>query len=121
MENDKGLSFPFKIDPQTGGVSWCEGREKIRQNIRVILGTRLGERPMIRSFGTRIHALVQEPNDNVLRDIIQRQAQQAITNWEPRVVVTAAELEQGEAQLQLRLDYIFTEGSNDEPLRVNLG
>ena len=45
----------------------AEGEDKIRQNVRLILGTRLGERPMLRDFGTRMPGLVHDPNDEVLR------------------------------------------------------
>jgi phage baseplate assembly protein W len=58
----RGMSFPFRIDPVSGRVAMSEGRTKIQQNVRLILGTRIGERPMLRDFGTRLPSLVHEPN-----------------------------------------------------------
>jgi uncharacterized protein len=108
MNSIQGLAFPFRIDPTTGGVSWSGGREKIRQNIRLILGTRVGERPMVRDFGTRVHALVHEPNDSVLADLLRNQVQQALLQWEPRILVTAARVRQIEGELRLEIEYVHT-------------
>lgn len=107
-ENDAGFAFPFRFDPATGGVAWAGGADKIRQNIRVLLGTRLGERPMLRDYGSRIPALVHDPNDDVVADAVRTQAQHALLQWEPRVLITGAVVEQEEAELRLRLNYVHT-------------
>jgi phage baseplate assembly protein W len=103
-----GLSFPFRIDPTTGGVSWSFGTDKLRQNIRLIIGTRYGERPMLRDFGTRVHQLVHDPNDAVLADLLKQQVQEALLNFEPRVLVTQAQVVQSEAEVRMVLDYVQT-------------
>lgn len=105
MEEAKGFCFPFRIDPSTGGVEWASGNEKIRQNIRVILGVRHGERPMVRDFGTPIHSQVHNPNDEALGVLVQKQIQEALLVWEPRVIVTSARVEQVEGELQLHVMY----------------
>jgi uncharacterized protein len=103
-----GLSSPFRIDPATGGVSWAFGTDKLRQNIRLIIGTRYGERPMLRDFGTRIHQLVHDPNDAVLGDLIKQQVQQALLQFEPRVLVTQTQIQQSEGELRMLLSYMQT-------------
>ena len=108
IDDVQGIAFPFRIDPATGGVAWAIGRDKIRQNVRVILGTRIGERPMLRDFGTRIPALAHDPNDDVLADLLQNQARQALLQWEPRILVTAMQLDQAEGEIRLRLNYVHT-------------
>ncbi|MCA1568389.1 MAG: GPW/gp25 family protein [Acidobacteria bacterium] len=112
----KGFAFPFRIDPATGRVELKAGREKIRQNIRVILSTRRGERPMLRDFGTQIPALVHDPNDDVLGDIVQKQAREALLQWEPRVLVMDSTVEHFEGELRLRLSYIHA----NEPMKEDL-
>jgi phage baseplate assembly protein W len=108
IEDVKGFAFPFRIDPVTGGVAWAFGVEKIRQNLRLILGTRVGERPMMRDFGSRIHALVHEPNDAVMADILRDQAQQALVQWEPRILAIEAQVEQFEGEVRMRVLYTHT-------------
>lgn len=105
MEETRGFSFPFRINPSTGGVEWAGGKEKIRQNIRVILGVRHGERPMVRDFGTPVHSQVHNPNDEALGVLIQKQVQEALLVWEPRVIVTSARVERSEGELQLHVTY----------------
>jgi phage baseplate assembly protein W len=108
IDQVRGFAFPFRIDPATGGVQAASGLDKIRQNLRLIIGTRIGERPLMRQFGTRIPSLVHEPNDSVLADVIQTQARDALIQWEPRVLVTGSHIEQSEGELRLRLAYILT-------------
>jgi phage baseplate assembly protein W len=103
-----GFRFPFRIDPATGGVSQADGITKIRQNIRVLLGTRVGERPMDREYGTRLHSLVQDPNDDVLSELLVSKAQEAIIRYEPRVFVAGATVEQDEGEVRMRLEYVRT-------------
>lgn len=110
-----GTAFPFAIDPKTGSLAWAHGREKIRQNIRIILSTRVGERPMQRTFGTRLPSLVHDVNSQVLAQIALTQAQEALLQWEPRVLVTDARVDQQESDLTLALRYAFLgEQTNDE-------
>lgn len=106
----RGVAFPFRIDPGTGRVQTATGDEKIRQNVRLVLGTRLGERPMLRDFGTRLPSLVHEPNDDVLVDLARNHTTEALLRWEPRVIVTSSEVERDPDHgiLQLRLTYLYT-------------
>lgn len=108
VRDARGFAFPFRIDPATGGVQWASGSEKIRQNIRLILSVRQGERPMLRDFGSGIHGLVQDPNDAVLAEMVKRQAQAALLAWEPRILVTGTEVEYREGELAVRLIYTHT-------------
>ena len=108
IDNIAGPAFPFRIDPATGGVAWAFGVDKIRQNVRLILGTRVGERPTLRDFGSRLHALVHEPNDAAMADILQNQAQQALLQWEPRILAIQAQVEQSEDEVRMRIMYTHT-------------
>jgi hypothetical protein len=103
-----GPGYPFQIDPNTGGVAWATGTDKLRQNIQLILGTRYGERPMNRNFGTRIHTLVHDPNDGVLASLLQSQVQQNLMQFEPRILVTHTSLTQSEGEVQMVVNYTYT-------------
>jgi phage baseplate assembly protein W len=103
-----GTAFPFRIDPTTGGVARTSTTDKLRQNVRIILGTRFGERPMLRDFGTRIHALVHDPNDAVVAELLKTQAQQALLRFEPRILVTQTQVAQSEGEVRMLLNYTLT-------------
>ncbi len=104
-----GLAFPFAIDPATGGMAWSFGQDKIRQNVHLILGTRMGERPMLRRFGSRLSALVHEPNNAVLGDVLSQHAQEALIQWEPRILAFEAGIEQSDNQATLRINYALSD------------
>jgi phage baseplate assembly protein W len=103
-----GPAHPFRIDPTTGGVAWARGADKLRENIRLILDTRYGERPMLRNFGTRIHSLVHDPNDDVLSELLQTEAKQALLQFEQRVLVTQTKVVQSEGEVSMVLNYSLT-------------
>jgi phage baseplate assembly protein W len=108
IDDIAGPAFPFRIDPDTGGIAWAFGSDKLRQNIRLILGTRFGERPMLREYGTRIHSLVHDPNDAVLAELLKTQAQQALLQFEPRVLVSDVKVIQSEGEVRMQLSYTHT-------------
>ncbi len=119
-EHIRGFGFPFRIDPRTGGVGSESGAEKIRHDILVLLATRLGERPLLRNFGTKLAALVHDPNDDVLADVISEQIRNALLQWEPRVFVTDISVKQSEGELRLFLTYTIVHSSRSERMVVPL-
>ena len=104
MTEISGAAFPFGIDPQTGSVAVAKGSRKLADNIRLILGTRIGERPMVRQFGSPIKSLLQEPNDGALGRLITRYARETLIALEPRAQIldTRFESKGGEATLYIR-------------------
>jgi phage baseplate assembly protein W len=121
MAEIRGMQIPFRIDPETGGVAQVAGAAKVRQNVRMILATRIGERVMLRGFGTRVHSLAQEPNDEVLETALLRQVREALTVWEPRVLITRAQVRRDGGEAVLVLDYTLTTESVTDTLLVPLG
>ena len=110
----KGIKFPFRFDRKTGGVAISEvasqDHARIRESIVQILGTRVGERFMRPDFGSRLHELVFETNDSVLKGLIRHYVIDAIRKWEKRVVITEVTFEDGPEQvdanvLQVRIHY----------------
>jgi phage baseplate assembly protein W len=108
IDNIAGVAFPFAIDPSTGGVVWASGGEKLRQNVRLILGVNYGDRPMLRQYGSRIQSLVHDPNDQVLAELLKTQAQQAVMQFEPRIIVTQTNVTQSEGEVSMTLNYSYT-------------
>jgi phage baseplate assembly protein W len=115
----RGFAFPFRIEG--GAVAAREGAAKIRQNIMVLLATRLGERTMLRNFGTRVASLVHDPNDDVLADIIRTEVTEAILLWEPRVLVSEARVERNEGMLRLFVTYAVLAEGRAERMVIPLG
>ncbi|MBS1856642.1 MAG: GPW/gp25 family protein [Acidobacteria bacterium] len=114
------MGFPFRIDPATGGVAWSSGKDKIRQNVSLILGTRFGERPMLRDFGTRIPSLVHDPNDDVLATAVQEQVLAALLRFESRVLGTNVTTARQDGELTVRVNYIYVEEGMSDTLVLPL-
>src|SRR6185369_10593732 len=111
IENIQGFKFPFRFDERYGRPQMLSGAEKIRQDLLLMLGTRLGERAMARDYGTRLASMVHEPNDDVLRRMIEEQVRNALIQWEPRVLPVEIRVEQKEGELKLFLTYVLVHDS----------
>jgi hypothetical protein len=116
-----GPAIPFAIDPATGGIKQRSGRDKLAQNVRLILSTRLGERPLKRDFGTQLRALLQEPNDGSLGALLVRQVREALVQTEPRVVVTDITFHGEGPNLMLELTWLAAGNPQPDRLSVPLG
>ncbi|GGS77825.1 hypothetical protein GCM10010156_40770 [Planobispora rosea] len=116
-----GAAFPFRIED--GRVRIASGEQKIRQNMILVLGTRLGERPMLPDFGTRLAGIVHEPNDDVLADIARTHAVETLLRFEPRIAVTGSTVERDadSGVVQLRLSYVHTTGRPGGQAVIPLG
>lgn len=117
----RGPAFPFGIDPATGGIAWSAGTSKLAENVRLILMTRHGERPMDRDFGSRIHSLAHEPNDGALAQLIGNQVRETLMQFEPRIVVADIRFEQDGPELTLQLHYFPTDKPEAQVMSVPLG
>jgi uncharacterized protein len=81
-----GLNFPLRTDAR-GQVSLVTGVEDVEQSIRIILGTRPGERVMRPTFGCRAHELLFETRSASTASLMQEYVYQALRMWEPRIEV----------------------------------
>lgn len=102
----RGISFPFCIDPRSGGVAISEGNEKIQQNLKHLLLTGIGERVMVRQYGGGARQLLFENINDGLIAIAQHQLTRAILTFEPRVlpqeVSVLSHTEDGQVFIRIR-------------------
>ena len=61
------------------------GADDINQSIRIILGTRPGERVMRPNFGCKAYELIFEPITAATYSLLQEYVFQALQLWEPRI------------------------------------
>ncbi|MBI9043733.1 MAG: GPW/gp25 family protein [Anaerolineaceae bacterium] len=81
-----GLNFPLKLNPR-GEIMLITGSQDIEQSIRIILGTRPGERVMRPEFGCRAQELLFEPRSAATISMLQEYVLESLTFWEPRIEV----------------------------------
>jgi phage baseplate assembly protein W len=88
----KGWKFPIRKDG-TGRIVLSEFEEDIREAIRIILLTALGERVMRPAFGAGLHEFVFETMSTTNIGRIQVAIQDALIEWEPRIELLTLKVE----------------------------
>jgi uncharacterized protein len=82
----KGWAFPLRSSVQ-GGIQLIEDAQKVRESIWIILRTGLGERVYRPTFGCRLSELNFAPLNNNTLLMIRIYVQEALTAWEPRIIL----------------------------------
>jgi phage baseplate assembly protein W len=106
-----GFAFPFRIVRERpsglGGVDRASGAEKTVQNLRHLLGTRLGERTMLRGFGGGADQLLQEPNNETTRTLFKHDIEQALAVFMPEARLTAPPIVRLEQDgIRITIEYV---------------
>jgi len=91
----KGWRFPIVPGP-TGALEWSSGDDNVEHSLRVLLLTRVGERVMRGSFGSRLGELVFRPGSDQNLRAIEHEIDAVIRRAEPRVEVLAVRAEADE-------------------------
>lgn len=75
-----------------GEISLVSGNVDIEQSIRIILGTRPGERVMRPTFGCRAYELMFDPISATTISLLQEYVYDALRMWEPRIDVLSVDV-----------------------------
>lgn len=79
----QGLAFPLQL--LNGAAQVSSGFDLIRSSIKNILAFSVGDRFFLGEFGSRLDELLEEPNDEILQNLITSFVIDAVTQWEKRV------------------------------------
>lgn len=120
----RGIAFPPHVGPD-GRVAWSEGESNIRESIEVILKTEEKERLNLPGFGAGLRRFLFEPNTVTTRHQVADRIQRALQAWEPRIVVSAVDVEDDAADPQsavatIHYQLVATRASGDVTVRVAL-
>ncbi len=102
-----GWKFPVRVNP-AGNLSWSVGEQSVQEAIWIILGTALGERQMLPTFGCGIHDLVFAPNNSTTQTNVSQLVRQALSQGEPRIDVLDVNVSAAAdeaSMLLIRVDY----------------
>ena len=114
-----GIAFPFRIS--TGGVAMESGPEKLKANLEQLLSTAIGERVMRRDYGGGLRQLLYDPNNDVLRAVVQHQIAKTVGQWEPRVEIQDLRVTQHDSELYIELLYLIRRTQQRQSLSVPVG
>lgn len=104
----RGWDFPPAFDHQGRSVRMVEAEEDVRQSLRILLATSLGERVLRPTFGWRRDAALFEPLSTSFATYLKREIETAVLFFEPRIELdrlTFATPPDAEGLIEIRLDY----------------
>lgn len=102
-----GLAFPVGVNNR-GEIALSSGAQDIEQSIRIILGTRPGERVMRPTFGCKAHDLLFELRNATTASLLKKYVTDALTFWEPRIQILQVRvlIDDGmDGSIQVEIDY----------------
>src|SRR4051812_37499187 len=105
----RGVAFPFRIDPRSGGVATSAGAAKLEHNVEHLLLTRIGERIAVREYGGGVTQLFQESIDDGLIEVARHHIARALVRFEPRVLPDEISVHARDGELLLVVRYFEAE------------
>lgn len=101
----RGLGFPL----DKGGEGYFTRRNAAalrQQSIMMILSTVPGERVMLPEFGSNLHTLLFEPNDEILQQQVIDETRGALARWDPNLRVVGVFPDIRDDQVKILIDFI---------------
>lgn len=89
----KGWGFPPEFVPERGGVRMVEDEKDIEESLRILFGTRRGERMFLPKFGLDMHEQVFEATSTTMRALLADRMKMALLIYEPRIDVLSLRIE----------------------------
>jgi len=78
-----GLAFPLTLT--TGKHTVVSGVDLIQSSLKVIIAWPMFTRFYEGEFGSRIYEIIEDPNDDILMNLVRRFVIDSITTWEKRI------------------------------------
>src|SRR5882757_6492467 len=99
-----GITFPIILT--NGRPTISSGFDIIRASIKTILAYAIGTRYFLAEFGSRLEELLEEPNDEILQNLVNTFVIDAVTQWEKRVAtITTDIIKVDDISIQVNITY----------------
>lgn len=110
----RGLGFPLEIDKRTGKFRMVEHEDDIKEAIKIIIMTYVGERVVRTDFGCRIYDYVFETNAAGIANSIINDVREALVRDEPRITDIEVELVQDNSRdtAEISISYVVRSTNN---------
>ncbi|RYY57274.1 MAG: hypothetical protein EOO09_03290 [Chitinophagaceae bacterium] len=87
-----GWAFPPQFDRQTRAVKLVSDEQDIRESLRILLSTSVGERVMQPRYGCNLTDYLFEPLSSTTIGFIKNLVTNAILYYEPRIITESVEV-----------------------------
>jgi len=121
------LGWPLlPLPDDQGRLSWPTLEESVQELIQVVLSTRPGEQLMRPDFGAGLELMLHEPDTLATRRRIRDGVQEALQQWERRILLDGVEVRDVEGEpgrVRVEIDYRLarTGASSALALTVRVG
>jgi len=104
-----GWSFPPQFDSRTGELVMSSSEEDIRESLRILLTTRIGERIIQPEYGCDLTDFIFESLNTTTKTYIRDLVETAILYYEPRIDLQQLDFEvnDNEGIVLMHLHYVI--------------
>jgi hypothetical protein len=89
-----GIKLPYRKGPGGYFLQTHSDMERARNNLKMLLMTAKGERPLMPTYGSDLHELLFEPNvADHMDDLFEDAVRETTTIWMPEVTITYVKVE----------------------------
>ena len=114
-----GLAFPLELS--SGKHLVVSGVDLIQSSLKIIISWPMFTRYYVGEFGSRVYEILEEPNDDILINLIRRFVIDAINTWEKRIELISLEVTRPSPEkLSIDLTYNIRESNSEGSFYYNL-
>ena len=116
-----GLTLPLQMSTNTFNQSY-DNLLQLKSNVKNLLLTRKGERVAQPNFGTDLHKLLFEPNDDSLEGKIYQAVESSIKYWLPQLTINEINIEatnEMKDSHEVSVSITFTANYNSQSFKVD--
>lgn len=118
MSNPINICFPLKSSPNGAFATNNTTLDAITDDLRILILTNHGERPIHYDFGANLRSLIFEHQGAELRDMIDNNIRVAVEKWMPYVNILGIEVYDSSnnstvRQYEIQIKIKFSVGSID--------
>lgn len=116
----KDLDLNFKVNPFSGDIQTLKDVDAIKQSIKNLLFTQLGEKPFDPEFGGDLGDLLFEPLDEITKLELTDAITRTIVQYEPRIRIVSLVVSNLDNQNALNVELTFNLVNFATPQRINI-
>lgn len=90
-QEGKSIAYPIRLDEQ-GDPVIIDGKSLLQQSVFDILSTPVGSRMDMPEYGSNLHKLMFEPNDDLIDSLLETYIEDALDRWENRLTFESLQI-----------------------------
>lgn len=110
----------FSAHPISGDIARLRNETAIRQSIKNIILTNIGERPFQPTIGSNINRALFEPNDEIIANELLFHIETALNNHEPRATILSVSVVNDREPNSVSINIVYSIINSHNPQNLNL-